>query len=48
MDISVRTAEKHRANILKKLDTNRTTYLIKYGLRNGLIDLYGGDTVPSP
>jgi DNA-binding NarL/FixJ family response regulator len=46
MAISVRTAEKHRANILKKLDTNRTTHLIKYGLRNKIIDLYGGGMVP--
>lgn len=47
MAISVRTAEKHRANILKKLDTNRTTHLIKYGLRHGLIDLYENDPVPT-
>ena len=47
MAISVRTAEKHRANILKKLDTNRTTHLIKYGLRHGLIDLYEGGPVPA-
>ena len=46
MDISVRTAEKHRANILKKLDTNRTTFLIKYGLRRGHINLYEGGPLP--
>jgi DNA-binding NarL/FixJ family response regulator len=46
MEISVRTAEKHRANILKKLDTNRTTFLIKYGLRNGHINLYEGGPLP--
>jgi DNA-binding NarL/FixJ family response regulator len=46
MDISVRTAEKHRANILKKLDTNRTTHLIKYGMRNGHINLFDGGPVP--
>ena len=33
--ISVRTVQNHRANIMKKLNINRTADLIKYALRRG-------------
>ncbi len=40
LGISVRTVEKHRAVILKKLNTRKTTYLVKYAVRTGLIGLW--------
>jgi DNA-binding NarL/FixJ family response regulator len=40
LGISVRTVEKHRAVILKKLNTRKTTYLVKYAIRTGLISLW--------
>jgi DNA-binding NarL/FixJ family response regulator len=40
LDISVRTVEKHRAVILKKLNTRKTTYLVKYAIRTGLVSLW--------
>ena len=40
LGISVRTVEKHRAVILKKLDTRKTTYLVKYAIRTGLVSLW--------
>lgn len=33
--ISVRTAENHRANIMKKLDIRKTAHLVKYAIRKG-------------
>ena len=40
LGISVRTVEKHRAVILKKLKTRKTTYLVKYAIRTGLTSLW--------
>jgi DNA-binding NarL/FixJ family response regulator len=40
LGISVRTVEKHRAVILKKLNTRKTTYLVKYAIRTGLVSLW--------
>ena len=40
LGISVRTVEKHRAVILKKLKTRKTTYLVKYAIRTGLASLW--------
>ncbi len=37
LSISHRTAERHRANIMKKLDLNRTVDLIKYALNKGYV-----------
>ena len=36
--ISVRTAENHRANILRKLDVNSIAGLVRYAIRNKLIE----------
>jgi len=38
LDISVRTAEHHRLNIMKKLDVTNTAGLVRYALRTKVID----------
>jgi DNA-binding NarL/FixJ family response regulator len=37
LDISARTAEAHRANIMEKLDIHETAGLVRYAIRRGLI-----------
>jgi DNA-binding NarL/FixJ family response regulator len=37
LDISVRTAETHRANIMEKLDIHETAGLVRYAIRRGLV-----------
>jgi two-component system response regulator NreC len=39
LDISVRTVERHRENIMKRLDLHTRVDLFKYALRKGLIQL---------
>ena len=39
LDISVRTVERHRANIMARLNLHSRTDLVKYALRKGLIQL---------
>lgn len=39
LDISVRTAEAHRASIMRKLDAKNVADIVKYCIRNHLIDL---------
>jgi DNA-binding CsgD family transcriptional regulator len=39
LDISARTAEAHRASILRKLDARNVADIVKYCIRNQLIDL---------
>jgi two-component system response regulator NreC len=39
LDISVRTVERHRENIMARLNLHSRTDLVKYALRKGLIDL---------
>jgi len=36
--ISVRTVDTHRANIITKLNVNKTAALVKYALKNNLVD----------
>jgi DNA-binding NarL/FixJ family response regulator len=38
LEISVKTAENHRANILDKLDARNTADLVRYAVRKGLLD----------
>lgn len=38
LSISVKTVEKHRSNIMKKLDVKNATGLINYAIQNKLID----------
>ena len=38
LDISVKTAENHRANILDKLGVRNTAELVRYAVRKGLLD----------
>ena len=38
---SIRTVENHRARILRKLNTNKTSKLVRYAIKTGVIDLYG-------
>jgi DNA-binding NarL/FixJ family response regulator len=39
LTISVRTVEKHKENIMEKLGQNTLADLIKYAIKNGIIDL---------
>jgi DNA-binding NarL/FixJ family response regulator len=39
LDISSRTAETHRASILRKLDARNVADIVKYCIRNRLVDL---------
>ena len=38
LDISVRTAENHRANILRNLDLRGMAGLVRYAVRNKIIE----------
>ena len=40
LDISVRTVERHRENVMKRLNLHSRTDLVKYALREGLINLF--------
>lgn len=37
--ISAKTVERHRANIMEKLNLHHRTDLVKYAIRKGLIDI---------
>jgi DNA-binding CsgD family transcriptional regulator len=37
LGISVNTAESHRTNLMEKLDIHDTAGLVRYALRNGVI-----------
>jgi DNA-binding NarL/FixJ family response regulator len=37
LDISVKTAENHRARLMEKLDVHNTAALVKYAARKGLL-----------
>jgi two-component system response regulator NreC len=39
LEISVRTVERHRENIMERLNLHSRTALVKYALRKGLIQL---------
>lgn len=41
LTISVKTVERHRANIMSKLNLHSRTELVKYAIRKGLIDVEG-------
>jgi DNA-binding NarL/FixJ family response regulator len=41
LTISVKTVERHRANIMAKLNMHSRTELVKYAIRKGLIDVEG-------
>jgi DNA-binding NarL/FixJ family response regulator len=38
LDISVKTAETHRANIMRRLDCHSVTELVRYAVRNHIIE----------
>jgi DNA-binding NarL/FixJ family response regulator len=38
LEISVKTAESHRARIMVKLDIHETAGLVRYAIRRGMID----------
>lgn len=38
LGISVKTAETHRANIMRKLEIHSVTELIRYAVRNNMIE----------
>jgi DNA-binding NarL/FixJ family response regulator len=38
LNISIKTAETHRANIMRKLDTHSASELVRYAVRNHLIE----------
>jgi DNA-binding NarL/FixJ family response regulator len=37
LGISVKTAESHRSNMMEKLDIHDTAGLVRYAMRNGII-----------
>lgn len=37
LNVSVKTAETHRANVMRKLDVHSTADLVRYALRNGIL-----------
>jgi DNA-binding NarL/FixJ family response regulator len=37
LDVSVKTAETHRANIMNKLDIHETAGLVRYAIRHGMV-----------
>ena len=37
LGISVKTAESHRARLMRKLDIHETASLVRYAIRRGLI-----------
>jgi two-component system response regulator NreC len=39
--LSVKTVERHRANIMEKLGLHNRTALVKYAIRKGLVDVQG-------
>jgi two-component system response regulator NreC len=39
LDISVKTVEHHRENIMRKLNLHTRTELVKYAIRKGLVSL---------
>jgi len=41
LTISVKTVERHRANIMAKLNLHSRTELVKYAIRKGLIEVEG-------
>lgn len=41
LSISVKTVERHRANIMAKLNLHSRTELVKYAIRKGLIEVEG-------
>ena len=38
LDVSVKTAETHRANIMNKLDIHETAGLVRYAIRHGIVE----------
>ena len=38
LNISVNTAESHRSNLMEKLDIHDTAGLVRYAMRNGIIE----------
>ncbi len=39
LQISIKTVQTHRANLMNKLDIHDQTSLVKYAIRNGLVEL---------
>ena len=39
LNISIRTVENHRANILRKLKLNKTAALVRYAIQHGITEL---------
>jgi DNA-binding CsgD family transcriptional regulator len=37
LDVSVKTAETHRTNLMVKLDIHSTAGLVRYAIRRGLL-----------
>ena len=47
LNLSIRTIDTHRKNILRKIDTRTTVGMIKYAIKQGLVPgFYFNDTHP--
>lgn len=44
LSISSRTVEMHRSNLMRKLDLDNQTELIRYAIRRGILPLGGGES----
>jgi DNA-binding CsgD family transcriptional regulator len=38
LNLSVKTAETHRANIMRRLECHSVSELVRYAIRNGIIE----------
>ena len=43
LNVSVKTAEAHRINIMRKLNAHSVVDLVKYAMRNNMLHLSHGD-----
>jgi len=48
LDLSVKTAETHRSNIMRKLGLHSVGELVLYAVRNSIVQVPGGILAPSP
>ncbi len=48
LNLSVKTAETHRSNIMRKLGLHSVSELVLYAVRNSIVQVAGGSLAPSP
>jgi DNA-binding NarL/FixJ family response regulator len=48
LNLSVKTAETHRSNIMRKLGLHSVSELVLYAVRNSIVQVAAGTLAPSP